>query len=217
MKVLGRATSSNVQTVMWLSAELGLPCKRLDFGGEFGGTDTPEYLAMNPMGRVPVLVDGDVTLFESQAILRYLARKYAQEYGFGHLWPHSTDTQAVVDQWMEWAKVNVYSTFTQKVFWQMIRTSAADRNHALVAEGARELRYLMTIAERQIERHGWLAGSEMTLADISFGTHLYRYFEVAFARADLPALDDYYTKLTARPAYAEHAMVSFEPLRAEGA
>ena len=213
IEVLGRVTSSNVQTVMWLSAELGLNATRHDYGGSFGGTDTPEYRAMNPMGRVPVLRDGDVTMFESQAILRYLAAKHDAT----EMWPTEPVTRAPVDQWMEWAKQNPFPVITYKVFWQMVRTSAADRNHDLVAEGTKELATLMPMAEAQIAKHGWLAADRMTLADISFGTHLYRYYTVPFDRPDLPALAAYYEKLCTRPAYAEHVMVSYEPLRVEGA
>lgn len=213
LEVLGRATSSNVQTVMWLSAELGLDVTRHDYGGAFGGTDTAEYLAMNPMGRVPVIRDGDITMFESQAILRYLAAKH----GATEMWPDDPVQRAPVDQWMEWAKQNPFPVITYKVFWQMVRTSAADRDHALVSQGEQELATLMPMAERQIAAHGWLAADRMTLADISFGTHLYRYFTVPFKRPDLPALAEYYQRLCARPAYAEHAMVSYEPLRVAGA
>ncbi|MEM6467281.1 MAG: glutathione S-transferase family protein [Pseudomonadota bacterium] len=213
LEVFGRVTSSNVQTVMWLVGELGLAHTRHDVGGSFGGTQTPEYLAMNPMGRVPVLRDEHVTLFESQAILRYLAA--AQ--GTTDLWPTDPVERAPVDQWMEWAKVNFYPVLTYKVFWQLIRTAARDRDTDLVAQGEAELKELMQIAEAQIGAKGWLAGDKMTLADISFGTHLYRYFTVPFERAELPHLQDYYARLCARPAYAEHAMISFEPLRVEGA
>lgn len=213
LEILGRATSSNVQAVMWLVAELELAHNRQDYGGAFGGTDSADFLAMNPMGRVPVLRDGDVTLFESQAILRYLAARY----GSPAFWPDDPDQRAPVDQWMEWAKVNIYPVLTYKVFWQLIRTTAADRDHALIAEGAEELASLMAIAETQIAKQGWLASDHMTLADISFGTHLYRYFNIPFERGDFPALEDYYHRLTTRPAYAAHVMVSFDSLRVEGA
>ena len=209
----GRATSSNVQAVMWAVGEIGIEHRRLDVGGAFGGNQSSEFLEMNPMGRVPVIQDGDVTMFESQAILRYLAARH----GSDALWPVDPVARAPADQWMEWAKVNVYPVLTYKVFWQMIRTTAAERDHGLVAAGVSELKELMTIADAQFARHGWLAGSEMTLANISFGTHLYRYFNVPFDRADLPNLKAYYDRLCARPAYAEHAMVSFESLRVEGA
>ena len=213
LTIHGRSTSSNVQAVMWLVAELGITHKRLDVGGSFGGNDRPEFLRMNPMGRVPVIEDRSVTMFESQAILRYLAAQHDAE----QLWPSDPAHRAVVDQWMEWAKVNVMPVATYKVFWQLIRTSAADRDHNRLNEGVEELKTLMTIADNQIAKQGWLAGSEMTLADIAFGTALYRYFNVPFERADLKGLRAYYERLSRRVAYREHVMVSFEGLRVAGA
>jgi len=212
VRVLGRRTSSNVQAVMWAAGELGLSVERVDLGGPFGGTDTAQFLDMNPMGRVPVLQDGALTMFESQAILRY----FGARWGTKGLWPEDPVARAPVDQWMEWAKVNVAPTVIYKVFWQMIRVAQADRDHAKVAEGVAELKGLMSIADAQILRHGWLAGPDLTLADITFGTQLYRYYEVPVERADLPNLRDYYDRLCARPAYAEHVMVSFESMRVKG-
>lgn len=213
LTVFGRATSSNVQAVMWLIGELGLTHKRLDIGGSFGGNDSASFLAMNPMGRVPVVQDDQVTMFESQAILRYLAARH-EAHG---LWPADPAARAGIDQWMEWSKVNVAPSFIYKIFWQLIRTSAADRDEQRLAEGVAEVTALMSIAETQIATHGWMAGPEMSLADISFGTQLFRYFTVPFDRADLPHLHDYYQRLTTRPAYAEHVMVSYESLRVPGA
>ncbi|MEO0401145.1 MAG: glutathione S-transferase family protein [Pseudomonadota bacterium] len=213
LTIHGRVTSSNVQAVMWAITELGLEHERLDVGGAFGGTRTPEYLAMNPMARVPVLQDGDLTMFESQAMLRYLAAQYAG----GHLWPTDPIHRATVDQWMEWAKINVAPVVIYKVFWQMIRTSKADRDHHKLAEGVAEAETLMTIADAQIAKTGWLAGSEMSLADISFGTQLYRYFTVDFERVELPHLQAYYDRLCTRPAYAEHVMVPYDSLKVPGA
>lgn len=213
LTIHGRATSSNVQAVMWAVGELDIPHQRLDVGGAFGGNREPEFLVMNPMGRVPVMEDGDLTLFESQAILRYLGAKYGSD-GF---WPDDPVRRAPVDQWMEWAKINVAPAVIYKIFWQMIRTSAADRDLQLVADGVKEAEELMRIAETQIAKNGWLAGPEMTLADISFGSLLYRYFEVPFERADFPHLRAYYDRLCARPAFAGHVMVSFESLRVPGA
>ena len=213
LTIHGRRTSSNVQAVMWGVAELGIAHERHDVGGAFGGTDTPEYRAKNPMGLVPVIEDGDVTLFESQAILRYLAARHGEDA----FWPQDSAARAGIDQWMEWAKTSVAPAIIYKVFWQLIRVPAATRNHALVAEGVADLKRLMGIAEDRIARDGWLAGTEMTLADITLGTQLYRYFTLDFERGEFPALQAYYDRLCARPAYAEHVMVSYEPLRVEGA
>ncbi len=213
IEVLGRATSSNVQAVMWAIAEMGVAHSRVDIGGQFGGNTTPDFLAMNPMGRVPVLRDGDLAMFESQAILRYLAARY----GADTLWPDDPVARAPVDQWMEWSKGSVAPAVIYKVFWQLVRVSAAERDMGLVEAGVEELKVLMRIADAQIARHGWLAGSQISLADITFGTQLFRYFSLEFDRADLPHLRDYYDRLCTRPAYAEQVMVSYESLRVPGA
>lgn len=213
IRVYGRETSSNVQPVMWLCAELGLDVERLDIGGAFGGTDTPEYRAMNPMGRIPVLRDGDLTLFESQAILRYLAAQYGRDA----LWAGTARARAPQDQWMEWAKQNVAPELVYKIFWQLVRTPAAERDHGRVREGIEAMNALMPIADRQIERYGWLAGDMISLADFTFGAQLYRYYALDFERPETPHLDAYYARLGARPPYRTHAMIPFESLRVPGA
>ncbi len=210
--VYGRNTSSNVQPVIWLLSELNLTHKRLDVGGSFGGTDTPDYRKKNPMGLIPSLEDGDVTMFESQAIMRYIASRYGDEF-----WPSDPITRAPADQWMEWAKTTVAPNVVYKVFWQLVRTPAAQRDHATLDEAVATLRQIMAIADQQLSKHDWLAGDTMSLADIAFGAQLFRYFTLPFDRADLTALSAYYSRLTERPAYAEHVMVSYESLRAPGA
>ena len=192
--VHGRNTSSNVQPVIWLLNELDLPHERLDVGGAFGGTDTPEYRAMNPMGLIPSLQDGEVTMFESQAILRYLAAHYG-----GRFWPADAVARAPAEQWMEWAKTSVAPLVVYKIFWQLVRTASDQRDHAALNEAVASTAQVMAVAEAQLGRHDWLAGPEMTLADFSFGAQLYRYFTLPFERADLPKLAAYYERLCARP------------------
>ena len=213
IRVHGRETSSNVQPVMWLCAELGLDVERFDVGGAFGGTDTPEFLAMNPMGKIPVLQDGDLTMCESQAILRYLA----SEYGRDALWHPSTRERAVQDQWMEWAKLSVAAEFNYKVFWQLVRTPAATRDHALVQSGIEAVNVLMPMADARIAEHGWLGGETISLADFTFGVQLYRYYTVDFERPVTPNLDAYYARLQERKPYRTHAMIGYESLRVPGA
>ena len=210
--VHGRNTSSNVQPVMWLLSELDLPHERMDVGGAFGGTDTPEYREMNPMGLIPTLQDGDATIFESQAILRYLAARHGEQF-----WPADPVARAPADQWMEWTKTSVAPEVVYKIFWQLVRTPATVRDHTALDGSVTAVARLMSIAEAQLSKHDWLAGPDMTLADFSFGAQLYRYFTLPFERADLPALAAYYQRLCERPSYAEHVMVSYEPLRAPGA
>ena len=213
LEIWGRKNSINVMTVMWTVGELGLEHERHDLGGSFGGLDADEYLALNPNCKVPTIRDGARVLWESQAIVRYLS----SEYGAGTLWPADPYERAIADQWMEWAKVHVAPAVIYKVFWQMIRTAAADRDHQQIADAEVELDGLMHIADDRLAQTEWLAGDAFSLADVSFGTLLYRYYNVTFRRADLPHLKRYYDSLCQRPGYAEHVMISFESLRVEGA
>ncbi|MEM7506426.1 MAG: glutathione S-transferase N-terminal domain-containing protein [Pseudomonadota bacterium] len=211
LTIWGRATSSNVQVAMWAAAELGLEVDRIDCGHSYGGLDTPEYLAMNPNGVVPTLQDGDLTIWESQAILRYLAGRYGDE----QFWPRDPAIRAELDMWCEWIRTTFQPNFNYKIFWQMVRVGAAERDEAAIAQAAEALKPIMAILESRLaSRPGpYLNGAALCWADIVVGHLLYRYYNLDFSRADTPSLDAYYTALKARPAFVEHAMVSYEPLR----
>lgn len=210
LQIWGRKTSSNVQAVMWCVGELGLDYQRYDIGHCYGGTDTPEFLAMNPNGLVPVIQDGDhPPLWESGAILRYLAARYAD----AAFWPAEAAARAPVDMWAEWAKLNISQNFTGPIFWQLVRTPERERDAEKVRLAMAKLVPFLQIADARLARQPWLVGEHFTLADIQFGHLLYRYFDIALERPDLPHLAAYYARLTARPAYRQHVMVSYEALR----
>ncbi len=94
------------------------PHTRLDYGENYGGLDTPEYRAMNPHGKIPVVTVGDDALFETSAILRYLAGLHGSEA----FWPSDPMARAQVDMWADWAKNDVAEGFTWPVFWRVVRT-----------------------------------------------------------------------------------------------
>ncbi|QYO76410.1 glutathione S-transferase family protein [Devosia salina] len=210
LTIWGRRTSSNVQALMWCVGELGLAHLRHDIGHVHGGNDTPEFLAMNPNGLVPVLQDGDdEPIWETGAILRYLAARYGPD----SFWPTDPARRARVDKWAEWAKLNVALGFTGPVFWQVVRTAPSQQDPRAIAEALARLACLLKIAEGQLADREYLAGDDFTLADIQFGHVLYRYFDIDIARPAWPAIERYYAALVRRPAFAEHVMVSYEPLR----
>ena len=210
LTVWGRKTSSNVQALMWCIGELGLPFQRHDIGHRYGGNDTPEFLRMNPNGTVPVLQDGNgEPLWETGAILRYLAGVY----GTDAFWPREPMARAHVDKWAEWSKLNIALNFTRPIFWRVVRTAPKDRDPKVIHEAIGALRRFLDIAEARLAAHAFLCGGELTLADIQFGHVLYRYFDIAIDRPNLPALARYYDRFVARPAYREHVMVSYEELR----
>ncbi len=212
--VYGRASSSNVQAVMWGIGELGLAHERLDYGLSYGGTDTPEYLAMNPHGLVPTIRDGDLVLWQSCAILRYLAAKYGDG---GAFWPADPVARARVDMWAEWGKADFSSDFTVPIFWSRVRTAAVDRDEAALTHALAKFDGYLGHLETQLGDNPYVTGADFTLADIVIGHVLFRYFNIDIPRTNRPVIDAYYERLQARPAFRDHVMVSYEILRVEGA
>ncbi len=212
LKVWGRATSSNVQCVMWCIAELGLEVERIDAGLMYGVTKTPEYLAMNPNATIPTLVDGDhPPLWESGSILRYLANNY----GADPFWPDDALERANVDRWAEWGKVSVQMSFSHPIFWKVVRTPAAERDTEQLQSAVTAFEDKLRIADQQLKQHPWLAGEQFTLADVMFGHILFRYYDIDIQRSNqLPDLQKYYTRLTDLDNYRKHVMVNYDELRA---
>ena len=208
--VWGRATSANVQIVMWAIAELGLQHNRLDVGGAFGGTDTPEYLSMNPNKLVPTIQDGELTLWESAAIVRYLGAKYGSE----QFWPSDPAARARVDKWAEWIKTSFNPAFLTGVFWQLLK-KPQDIDKTALSDAEKRVAGLAVMIDRRLAGGPFLGGGDICFADIIVGTLLYRYYTLDFERADTPHLRAYYDRLTQRPHYVRHAMVSYESLKAK--
>lgn len=209
--VWGRATSSNVQIVMWALAEIGLECRRIDAGGAFGGTDTPDYVRMNPNKLVPTIQDGNLTLWESAAIVRYLGA----QYGNGHFWPADPVERAGIDQWAEWSKTTFGPTLLTGIFWPLIGVREKNRDPKALSAAVSRMQGLAKIVDARLAERPYLGGEHLAFGDCIFGTLLYRYFTLDFERADTPHLRAYYDRLCGRPAYAEHAMISYDSLRAK--
>ena len=209
--IWGRATSSNVQIAMWAAAEVGLDVERVDVGGAFGGTDTPEYRAMNPNGLIPVLKDGDLVMFESAAILRYLSA----QYGSDSFWPKQPKNRARLDAWAEWTKTTLCPVLIYQVFWTLIRTPKSERNPEMLAAQIVELGRLMGLAAAELGDKPFLGGDALSFADVMLGHTLYRYFTLEIERPDLPNLQAYYERLQSRPGYREHVMVDYSALKVE--
>jgi glutathione S-transferase len=214
LTIYGRATSSNVQLVMWGAAELGLAPERLDYGHVHGGLDTPAFGALNPHRKVPVLKDGDTVIWESAAILRYLAAQYG---GGGAFWPADPRRRAPVDMWAEWGKNELCQAFTLPIFWSRVRTAAADRDAAALARAVARFEDLLDRLDGPLDRQDFVTGDGVTLADIVIGHLLYRWFTIDVPRRPRPPLERYYARLQARDAYRTHVMVSYDSLRVAGA
>lgn len=211
LTIWGRKTSSNVQALMWCVEELGLTYQRYDLGHRFGGLDTEAFRTLNPNQTIPVLQDGeDPPIWETGAILRYLAARY----GHDSFWPKDPGQRAQVDKWAEWAKLNVAMTFTVPVFWQVVRTAPSNRDEDALRNALETLESKLQIADEQLAHSAFIAGNDLTLADIQLGHILYRYFDIDIPRASLANLRRYYHTLSERPAYQKHVMISYDDLRA---
>ncbi|EKT62042.1 glutathione S-transferase family protein [Providencia burhodogranariea] len=212
LTIWGRRTSSNVQALMWCIGELGLPYQRYDIGHKYGGTDTDEFYHLNPNRTVPVLQDGNSEpLWETGAILRYLANKYANDT----FWSNNDEyRRANIERWSEWSKLNIALAFTAPIFWRVVRTPIKSRDIEAINSSVNLFEKKLEIAEERFKKYQFLAGNEFTLADIQFGHVLYRYYNIDIERKELPRLYEYYSRLMKRPAFQEHVMISYDELRA---
>jgi glutathione S-transferase len=176
---------------MWLVGELGIEHRHIEAGGRFGGLDAPEFRAMNPHGRVPVIDDNGAIVWESHAVLRYLAACY----GRGSFWSHDAATRSLSDRWMDWAQ-----------------TSLQPDLHAIKERINKSAKHFQLL-DRWLADRAFMLGDQLTLADIPIGTHLYRYFNLDIERPSVPNVEAWYQRLQDRSAYRMHVMIPFDELR----
>ncbi len=209
LKIYGRRSSSNVQKVMWLIGELNLAHEHISVGGKFGGLTTPEFLAMNPHGRIPVISDGDTVIFESHTILRYLAARN----GKAPFWSHDAVVRAHAEQWMDWSQTALQPDFLNGIFWGFYRTPDAQRNWPAIKKCIETCSKHFLLLDNLLKKQTFICGDTITLADIAIGTMLYRYFELEIERPTVPNVEAWYKRLQERPAYREHVMIPFTEMK----
>ena len=202
LKIWGRNNSINVQKVLWCCGELGLNFERIDAGMQYGVNNTPEYRALNPNGLVPTIEDDGFVLWESHAIVRYLARKY----GSGGLWPTDERTAADSDRWMEWYSTTLWANL-RPIFWSLVRTAPEKRNMAEVEDYRKKLAANLAIVDAQLADREYIAGKAFSVGDIPLGVAAFRWFNMPIERPPLPHLDRWYRRLCERPAYRQHCML----------
>lgn len=208
LRIFGRRSAFNVQKVMWFVGELGLEHEHVPLGGDHGGLDRPEFLTLNPNGLVPVIDDDGAVVWESHAILRYLAARY----GAGRFWSEEAYRRSLFDRWLEWGR-SLQLDFLDGVFWGFHRTPEAHRDWPAIRRAAARTGEAYRLLDRQMEGRAYILGEELSLADIPAGALLYRYFGLDIDRPPLPNVEAWYERLTARPAYRRHVMVPFEELK----
>ena len=199
LTIWGRTNSHNVKKVLWLAEELGLPYVRHDVGGQFGMDAA--YRAKNPNALIPTIDDGDLSLWESNAILRYLGARY----GAGRYWRNDPAERAVGDKWMDW-QLSFAPLFVD-AFKGLIRTAPEDRDEAAIAASAAHSGKAMAILDGALADNAWLSGTEIGLGDLPMGVYAYSYYSLPIARPELPNLRAWYERLIERPAYRATVMI----------
>lgn len=203
----GRLNSANVQKAVWVLEELELPYEHVPLGGSFGGNDAPDYLAINPNGLVPTLRDGEVTVWESHAVVRYLSA----EYGSGLLFPMEARDRAVVDQWTDWTATTFQPAWIA-VFWSRVRTPADKQDAVAITKAVAAANRCFAMMERRLSDAPYLGGEQLTYADIVAGVAMYRWSTMDIERTALPAVEAWHERLSGRRAFRKAVNVPYDEL-----
>lgn len=202
LKVWGRPNSINVQKVMWTIGELELAHERVDAGGAFGGLDTDAYGRLNPNRRIPVLQDGELAIWESQACVRYLAAQYGNE----SIWPEDAGERSLADRWMDW-KITTLQPQLHVLFWGLVRTPEADRDVTAITQASQDIQPLWSLLDNHLSGNRYVSGQHLGIGDIPLGCAWWRYINLEIDRPDYPNIALWYQNLKIRDAYRNHVMI----------
>ena len=198
LKIWGRPNSINVKKVLWCADELGLRYEQIDAGMQYGVVNTPEFRKLNPNGKVPAIEDDGFVLWESHAIVRYLAAKH----GAGTLWPDDLRVRADADRWMDWASGTLGVPY-RTVFWTLVRTPPEKRDMQAVEDCRRQCAELLDMVEVHLSGRSYLAGGQLTIGDIPLGCHVHVWLSLPIERPAHPNIVAWHRRLLQRPGYAK--------------
>ena len=197
LTIWGRASSTNVQKVLWVCDELGLTYQRIDIGGAFGGTDDPSYRTKNPNGLIPTIEDDDFVLWESNAILRYLAAGDAQ----CRLLPADLNRRerANIDRWLDWQLVSL--GLALRALFIPLHRAGKLASEAEIAAATKNASAMFWILDAHLATQRYAGGDRFTLADIPIGISAHRWFSLGVQRPVMPALETWYERISGRPGF----------------
>ena len=211
MRLWGRKSSINVQKVLWCLAELGLEegkdFERIDAGLHFGLSRTPEFLKLNPNGLVPTLQDGDLVLWESNTIMRYLARKHDKHQRF----PDDVGSQYGSEKWLDW-QVGTMWPALRVAFLSLTRVPEAERNYSSIQKSYQEANDLLSLLDQTLANHQYCSGNQFHIGDIALALCVHRWILLNEAfpdktggRANLKNIDVWIKRLENNTKYSEIA------------
>jgi glutathione S-transferase len=194
IRLLGRATSGNVQKVIFLLEELGLKYVREDYGRQFNNTNTDVYRNMNPTMKVPTLVDGNTVTWESNTILRYLASLHAPQ-----LTGATPAEKTHVERWMDWMLAALNPPYL--AVFKDAKKAPAERGGDFAAQSA-DLVAQLKILDGHLAGKTWFALDRLTIADIALAPVVKRCLEFPIERPHLPDLEHWMKMVEGRTAFA---------------
>lgn len=201
IKIWGRANSVNVQKLLWCCDELVLPFERIDAGGPFGHLDEMSYLAMNPNGKIPTLVDGNFVLWESNAILRYLAMEYGPS---SLLYPTDPKVRASIERWLDWS-IGTLAPAERPLFLALVRTPPEKRDPVKIEADVQNVAALWALLDHHLRGRFFLENERFSLADIVLGAFARRWFGLdGIERPALPNLERWYQRLAQRQGFRKY-------------
>ncbi|MEB3754286.1 glutathione S-transferase [Acinetobacter sp. MD2(2019)] len=197
LKILGRPDSINVRKLLWLCDELNLAYAREDWGRGFRSPKDAEFVSMNPNSTIPILIDGEFTLWQSNSIIRYLANAYHGEA----LYPTQPKQRAIIDQWIDWQGIELNNSWSYALM-HIIRQSPEHQDLNQVSASIASWNEMMQILDRQLAKtQAYVAGNEFSLADIAMGLSVQRWYLTPFEKPECAQVKRYYNLLSQRPAF----------------
>ena len=208
LELWGRKNAYNVQKTLWVLAELELETVHYDIGSTPGDLETPEFLALNPHARIPLLRDDGAIVWESNSIVRYLAARYSA----GRLWSEDALERSYAERWMDWELSKLQPDFFD-LFWGYYRTPPESRKQSAIEAAQQRCAQHFGLLDRHLEQQPYLAGESFTMGDIPCAVYLYRYFEMGLAVDQPEYVMQWYQRLSQRNAFADTIMTSFDELK----
>ena len=200
LTIWGRANSVNVQKVLWCLRELDLGYDRIDAGMAFGRNTEADYLAMNPNGRIPTLVEGDFVLWESNSVMRYLCLAHGKG---SPIYPQTPKARAAVDRWLDWT-LSTLQPVDRPVFWALVRTPPAQRDMVAIQKDADAEAGQWRIVDAQLATRRFIEGEDFTIADIALGAYARRWFGVeGVDKPKLAHLERWFAQFAGRPGFTQ--------------
>ena len=201
LKLWGRANSINVMKVLWCLDEIGVDYERVDAGMQFGVVNEDYYAGLNPNRKVPTLQDGDLVLWESNVIVRYLCEKYA----LGSLCPADPGARALSEQWMDWQQTSIHPDVTY-IFWGAVRNSPDHMDPKRIEAAMKNLNAMWSMLDAHLGERQFVAGDALTMGDIPIGCAAWRWFNLDIDRPEVPNVTTWHERLTQRKGFKAHVM-----------